>query len=227
VRPDTRVLAVGATGTGKSTLCRWLFSCVFGPHAGHRWRVLVDPQDVYELVPEHGTCEARGPDAIDWRAEVIRVHPKEGTPEEWDRLYSALNQRANVCVWLDEASMVAPVNRPNAAIRAYQTGGRKFTRAHLVACQFPVSVERTLIDQADHRAVFQMDRPEDRARMGAMMGLDRAALDKELRGFAPAEAGRRSHEFLWQDAAAGSTRHMRALPPEAIAHADALVRAIR
>jgi hypothetical protein len=227
VRPDTRVLTVGAPGTGKSTLCRWLFSCIFGPKAGHRWRVLIDPQDVYELVPEHGTCEAHGPDAIDWRAEVIRVYPKAGTPEEWDRLYLELNKRSNVCVWLDEASMVAPVNRPSAAIRSYQTGGRKFTRAHLVAAQFPATIDRTLIDQADHRAVFQLDRREDRQRIASMMGLAVADFNYEMGTFARAEAGRRSHEFFWQDAAAGHTRHMRQLPPEAIAHADDLVRALR
>lgn len=226
IRPDARVLAVGASGTGKSSLLRWIFATQMGPRAGHTHRVLIDPQDVYELVPEHGTCEARGPDDIDWRAELIRVYPERGTPEEWDAIYAELNRRPNVCTWLDEAVLVAPGNRPGSEIRRYQTGGRKFRRAHLVAAQFPVAIDRTLVDQAEHRFVFVLDRPEDVARMAGMMRMRAPDLDAEFGRF-PSTTDTRPHQFLWHQAASGQVVVHDKLTPEQLHAADQVVKALR
>ena len=60
---------VGKTGTGKSTLARWLWATQYGPTSGHRWRVLIDVEDIYELVPEKGVWQGTG--EPDWRAQVI------------------------------------------------------------------------------------------------------------------------------------------------------------
>lgn len=226
IRPDARVLAVGAPGTGKSTLLRWIFATQMGPRAGHTHRVLIDPQDVYELVPEHGTCEARGPGQIDWRAELIRVYPERGTVEEWDAVYAALNDRPNVCAWLDEAVLVAPSSRPSSEIRRYQTGGRKFGRAHLVAAQFPVAIDRTLVDSAEHRFTFVLDRPEDISRMAGMMRLSRQDLDDAFAAFPPT-ADTRPHNFLWHQAATGRVVVHEPVAAQQLEAADKVVRALR
>lgn len=227
IRPDARLVAVGATGTGKSTVLRWLFATQFGRRSGHHWRVLIDPQDAYELVPERGTCEARTVDGIDWRAPLIRFIPGED-PKDWERIYRELNRRANVCVWLDEAAAAPhPGTREAAPLRTLQTQGRKYNRAHLVATQFPVSIERTLIDQAEHMFLFQMRRPEDIDRVRKMAGY-RSARDLEdvLRAFPPSADGRPSHQFVWADMTRGRNETRAPLPPRALAQADRVVRAV-
>lgn len=230
IRPDARICAIGMTGTGKSTVLRWLFATQFGPRSGHVQRVLIDPQDTYELVPERGTWQGRGADAIDWRAPLIRVVPRAGDPDDWATLYRALNQRERVCTWLDEAVMAPRTGTRQAApLVEYQTTGRKYRRAHLVASQYPVRVEPSLIDQADHLLAFTVRRPDDVKRLAAVIGMEggERQLRDLYRQLPPSDDGRPSHGFVWFRSGAESWELRAPLPPDALRAADALVRALR
>lgn len=228
IRPDARCAFIGATGTGKSTLARWLWATQAGRRAGHRWRVLIDGQDAYELVPEHGTCEAVGVDAVDWRAQVIRIIPRDPTPAEYEEIYTRLNALpGGACVWIDEAQLAGDANRAGPAIRRYGTMGRKLRHMHLVCSQHPVRIEPTLLDQAEHVFCFQLRRRNDTDLMAAVMGIDTGReLRERLRALPPSTDGLPSHHFLHASVASDGIPTQEPLRPEQIAAADQLVRAL-
>ena len=225
IRPDSRLAIIGGTGTGKSTLARWLFATQFGRRTGHRWRVLVDAQDVYELVPERGVWQGHG--EPDWRAEVIRWVPREQTLEEYERLYGWLNRRPGVLTWNDEATLSSPQGSRALEQRTYQVAGRKYHRAHIVCSQFPVNLERTYVDQAEHLFVFQVRRPSDTEYLAKAIGLRGDDLRDRLRALPPAGDGRPSHHFLWRADTRDDLMTREPLTPGQLAHADQLVRALR
>ena len=226
IRPDSRLAMIGGTGTGKSTLARWLFATQFGRRTGHRWRVLVDAQDVYELVPEKGVWQGHG--EPDWRAEVIRWVPRNpAEPEEYEELYGWLNRRPGVLTWNDEATLSSPQGARVPAQRTYQVAGRKYHRAHIVCSQFPVNIDRTFIDQAEHLFVFQLRRPSDTDHIGKAVGLKGDELRDRLRALPPAGDGRPSHHFLWWSTTRDGLLEREPLTPGQLAQADKLVRAIR
>lgn len=228
IRPDARVLAVGSTGTGKSTLLRWLFATQFGERSGHARRVLIDPQDAYELVPERGTHEGHGAETIRADVPLLRVVPRQD-PKDWAEIYRRLNQLPNTVVWLDEAALAPrPGTREAAPLREYQTTGRKYRRAHLVASQFPVAIDRTFVDQAEHLLVFQLRRPEDLQRLAGMLGLDSwRGLRTSLAGFPRPDGGGPSHSFLWGDMTRHTATVRDPLPAPAMHAADRIVRAMK
>lgn len=226
IRPDARLCMVGGTGTGKSTLARWLFATQFGRRSGHRWRVLVDAQDVYELVPERGVWQGHG--EPDWRAEVIRWVPRNpAEPEEYEELYGWLNQRPGVLTWNDEATLSSPQGARVPNQRTYQVAGRKFGRAHIVCSQFPVNIDRTYVDQAEHLFVFQLRRPSDTDHIGKAVGLRGDDLRARLAALPPAGDGRPSHHFLWWSTAREGLATREPLTSEQLAQAERLVRALR
>lgn len=229
IRPDSRLFIVGGTGTGKSSLARWLWATQAGRQSGHRWRVLIDSQDVYELVPQEGTCEARGVDAIDWRAEVIRFVPQIGDREEYEELYARLNALpVGVCVWLDEAVLASDSHGASPEQRIYLTQGRKHRHMHIACAQFPVHVERTIVDQSEHVFCFRLRNWADVDRMAKRMGMRGGReLQEVLHALPPAPDGMPSHHFVWHSDARDQAVIREPLTPAQLAQADKLVIAHR
>lgn len=228
IRGDQRLLVVGKTGTGKSTFARWMFATQYGPASGHRWRVLVDVEDIYELVPEKGVWQGQPGEMPDWRAQVIRWVPRDPSdPAEYEELYRELNRRPNVCTWNDEVTASSPQGARVPEQRSYQLRGRKHGRAHIACSQYPVLIDRSYVDQAEHLFVFQLRRPEDVERIGKMVGVDRDTLRDRLAALPRSDDGRPSHAFLWHSDQRDDLVERAPLAAEQLKQADRLVRAMK
>ena len=185
IRPDDRVIAIGMTGSGKSTILGNLWAAYPGQ------RLLIDVNDGYELGPASldpetgGGCKCENVAGIDWRARSIHLVPRSHSQQAYDDLYAAIWERAGhgygICVWLDEAYGPTTPNVAPRWLRAAITQGRKRRILHLAATQEPVNVLPVLLSQANHMFCFQLGpRPDDLDRVARRFGWRGPELQHEL-----------------------------------------------
>lgn len=182
IRYDDRLLLVGATGCGKSTVARAIASSVTGR------LLIVDPADsALTEVPGHVTVRGpREPMADDdLRRELLRLlEPHVHTPivryvageptrgQEYDVVYRwAFAARWPGWVWLDEAGIAAPAQGCPRGIDTYLIAGRKRQLGHLAAHTRPREISRNLPAQAQHVLVWNLPNPDDRDVMARTIGI--------------------------------------------------------
>lgn len=193
IRRSDRLLLVGHTGCGKSTVARMIAQGYDGP------LLIIDPADS-TITDLPGARQVRGPAARGLRdqdvhdqvvaaleaaaeARVIRWVPGEADRlSEYDAVYRwAFGRRYPGLVWLDEAGIAAPANGCPRAVTTYLVQGRKRRLAHLACHTRPREISRNLIAQAQHVLVWNLPNPDDVKAVADQAGIPAAELAERLR----------------------------------------------
>lgn len=225
---DSRVLVVGASGSGKSSICRWIFAVAMGrPH--HTWRVIVDPQDCYRLNETEGVSEAyNDPTLLDWSQPTLRFCADDDG-DAYEELFSEINRRQHVGVWIDEAELVWS-GRRRSELRTLYTAGRKEGRMVIACNQHAANIEPAMRSQTEAFIVCQLDRLNDIETIAQESGMRPADLERCMHQLPPRDDGddvARSVCFLWVDKVRRTKTWWQPLPSSYLAEADRIVQALR
>lgn len=190
-----RVLLLGATGCGKSTVARRMVETVSGP------LTVIDPADS-QLTVLPGCRRVYGPredlddatlarqvrsrlteadNAADGR--VIRYVPGDpGRAAEYDAVYRWLFEcRYPGYVWLDEAASGAPASGTPRWVRTVLQQGRKRQLGHLACHTRPRDISRDLIAQAQWLLLWSLPNPDDVQHVASIAGIPPADLAERMR----------------------------------------------
>jgi hypothetical protein len=172
IRIGHRFITLGETGRGKSELLLNLFAVYKGQ------RILIDVQDHYSFGPDAiaedpPPLEVDDPRAIDWSHRTIRyIVRRPGDRVEMEALHHAIFRRGRIFVACDEAEDVAPSQGGGSPphVRKCLKQGRKVAITYAAASQRPFGVDRSVLHQSEHAAVFPMSDRDDlnaiRGRLG-------------------------------------------------------------
>lgn len=179
-RRSDRVVIVGATRSGKSTLARRMFEATRPP------RAVVDPKDDPETtggayrdgrIAVTFSNPARIPDA-----DSIRFVPRDPyDTDAYDTLYRGLFLRRGV-VWTDEAGIIAPAAGGPPGFRRLVTQGARFGIGHMALHQRAHDLDRALWANAEHVIAFRLGDPDDIRRIANTTPASPRTVEALLRG---------------------------------------------
>lgn len=189
VRHSDRVLIVGKTEGGKSTLARHLALGFTGSRM-----TFIDPKDGEWRL--EGVEPARDPAALDLQAPVSHYIPSSLSDEEYEDLFERLWwARGPRVIWLDEC--FGPTRKGYAPhhLRLIIQQGAKHDVGLIACTQRPVNIESTLRTEAEHVFLFVPPPPMlDLRTLAGDMGQEPETLKREMHGLLEQE-GLFSH--LW------------------------------
>lgn len=213
-----RILCVGPTGCGKSTVVDGLFASLDG--LGRR--LVIDPADSQAtLVP--GAKTVNGPDndrladdvvirqvmtALEQQRDAATLRFVPGDPARWSEYEGAYRwalERSPVFVWLDEAFYAMPSQgKMPPAARRYLIWGRKYQAGHMACHTRPVEIDRNLLVQAAHVLTWRQPLRDDLKVLAEQFGMDPRDLWALMAELEPARlpdgtAHPTATGFLWFD----------------------------
>ena len=168
-KPDQRMILVGATGTGKTTLARELlrpFKAV----------IVIDSKCTYGgATGEPGYTLAHNPKELKrLRASVdfIQYRPDENHQNvvDYDEVYKWCYRRQGIMVYSDEAFLVHHGSYAPDWLRACVTCGRELGIGMITATQRPRGIDLRLMTEAEIFVAFDLRHKDDRKRMAEMGG---------------------------------------------------------
>lgn len=167
IEANNRTALVGATGTGKTYMARYLLARV--PRL-----VALDPKGT--LKNQWGLTEwNRSSRRALARGEPLRVRAtaEPGDNDFYESVLGDAYDAGNVIIYIDEVYGVAPVgSRPGPMLSAVYTRGREFGIGVVAATQRPTWVPLFIFSEADNYIMFRLKLQNDRRRMAEFMGPD-------------------------------------------------------
>lgn len=172
---DSRGLLVGASGSGKSYLARYLLK-------PHRSPVIIDPKGDFE--PFQDAVIFRSPESFleKWErtpedhAILYRPDPEFDDVDDYDKVFKAVffaakEGRRRALTYVDEVTLVAPgALRYGRYFRALYNQGRGLGAGMLAVTQRPSSVPGFIISEAIRVWMFRLNLQDDVKRMVQIMG---------------------------------------------------------
>lgn len=215
ILPNDRLLYVGSTRSGKSTVAMYHFAQF------KVQRVLIDPKGEWEL---EGAVTVRSPAELAAaleRAPLIRYVPSHDTPEEWEAVYGLLfehgrRSRRGLFVLTDETDSVGTANKYPRGLRLIEKQGAALGIGHAKLAQRPVEIPRPTVTEATHIFVFAPPLlTDDLDTIARQLRISAPELADELAGYPP-------HGFLWFDRRGDALTPCPPLTPEMIAASGAI-----
>lgn len=168
---DQRMILVGATGTGKTTLARHLLrplktvciidgKCTYGGKEGEPGYTMVrSPAQLKRLRAS---------------VELIQYRPDEHhqSVSDYDEVFKWLYRRTKITIYNDEAFLVHHGSYAPDWLRACVTCGRELGIGMITATQRPRGIDLRLLTEAEIFVAFALRHKDDRKRMAEMGGED-------------------------------------------------------
>ena len=180
-----RAIVIGATGSGKSTLCQELvrplpFCIAIDPKGefdipGKECIILEKFQDVVEK--SNYLVKHNLPDPL----IIYRPIPTEAKPEGYDKIYSFVYQRGNCSVYTDELSAVVDTNgTPTEYLNHIQMRGRSKGITAVHAVQRPTRIPLVTLSEAQRYYCFELTLKADKTRICDIIGIQEFPIMKRF-----------------------------------------------
>lgn len=175
VKPGTRAILSGRTGSGKSTLGAWLLSrsaqhwVIFNPKHTAAYRNL-DDAIIFKKFDARGILKR----LKRHKFVVLNFNGAEASPEFMDAVLSWLHDHvSNVGVCCDELyTMHSAAGRAGDGLIGWLTRGREKKQSFLGLTQRPAWISRFLFSEADFIGSMDLVLEDDRKRLVSETGSD-------------------------------------------------------
>jgi energy-coupling factor transporter ATP-binding protein EcfA2 len=173
-RQDERMMVVGSTGSGKTTLATHLIGL-------YRNVIAIDPKQTLGSGGNRlgkglaGYAIATTPEelgVVGRRHSLIQYRPdmRHQNPDDWERVYDWIYRRGNTMVYTDEAADVHHYSRAPISYRRCITSGRELGIGMIHATQRPRGIDRRVMSEAERWAVFHIRDEDDRRFIKSRIG---------------------------------------------------------
>jgi len=202
IKAGERAIVAGRTGSGKSSLARWLLV----RSVGH-W-VIINPKHTkaFDSLPDSNIVEKMESAAIaksmqDYRFTIINPPSNQATPEHLDALISWLHDNyKNIGLVVDELYAIHSNGRAGQGLIGWLTRGRELKQSFLGLAQRPSWLSKFLFSEAEYICSMSLSMDDDRKRMYEMTGR------LEFRDKLP------PYYWLWYDVSEDELRKMGRVP---------------
>lgn len=171
-KPTERMLIVGATGTGKTTLARKLIQSYIAEDE-EASVIIIDPKCTYDTGDDDFKM-VRAPSALMWsgRHRLIHYRPNEENQDvgSYDKVYKWAYRRKNILVYTDETYLTMRHTQSPDWQRACVTCGRELGIGMIFATQRPSGIDLRIYTESEHKVCFYLAHDDDRKRMAQEMG---------------------------------------------------------
>lgn len=156
---EDRVSVIGSTGEGKTQFSVWLLSIA---HFNVMPYIIVDYKRE-PLIAEISRAREIGYKELPTKPGIYILRPNHGEQEDVENFLGAVYHNGNTGLYFDEAYMLPGSGvHGNGYLRAIYTQGRTKKIPAITLTQQPAHILSFAFSEAQHRAVFYLNRPRDR-----------------------------------------------------------------
>lgn len=168
---DQRMMVVGASGTGKTTLCRAITSAQMYDHV-----LVIDPKCTYGGAKgEEGYTLVRSPRALRGLNKGhthIQFRPGEDHQNvpSYNEVYEWAYRKGNILVYTDEVYLVMDRSISPKWLTNCITCGRELGVGMINGSQRPVGVDRRIYTESETIVAFRLRHEDDQKLISKVMG---------------------------------------------------------